>query len=685
MEEAERQAVYCTWEDLHWADPTTLELLHLYLEQMPTARMLAVLTVRPEFTPPWGARSHITQLTLSRLEHHYVGEMVEKVAKGKALSQEILQQIVAKTDGVPLFVEELTKTVLESIEPIGSAIPATLHDALMARLDRMGSAKEIAQLGATLGREFSYEVLRAVSPRKDTELQQALEKLVEAEVLYQRGVDQQAHYLFKHVLIQDVAYQSLLKSTRQQYHQKIAQVLEEKFPETVATQPELLAHHYTEAGLIAQAIPYWQRAGQRATQRSANAEAISHLTKGLELLKTLPNTPERTQQELALQLTLGAPLIATKGYTVPEVEQAYTRALELCRQIGETPQLFPVLRGLQIFYLIRAEHKTARELGEQLLTLAQRVQDPVFLLGAHFVLGQTLYFLGELAPAREHLEQGIALYDPQQYRSLVWAGAHPGAQCLSYAALALWHLGYPDQSLKRSHEALALAQELSHPFSLAFAFASAAFLHQYHRAGQSSRERAEATIALSSDQGFPFWLAIATILRGWALAEQGQAEEGIGQIRQGMAAYWATGAEMFRPFYLALLAEAYGKGGQAEEGLSVLAEALEFVHKTGERYYEAELYRLRGELTLVQSSVQRLESSVQKEGEECFLKALDIARQQQAKSWELRAATSLARLWQQQGKTAEAHKLLSEVYNWFTEGFDTKDLQEAKALLDELA
>ncbi|MBI3796176.1 MAG: hypothetical protein HY268_04295, partial [Deltaproteobacteria bacterium] len=311
------------------------------------------------------------------------------------------------------------------------------------------------------------------------------------------------------------------------------------------------------------------------------------------------------------------------------------------------------------------------------------------------VLGQTLYFLGELASAREHLEQSIALYGPQQYRSLAWAGAHPGVQCLGYAALVLWHLGYPDQSLKRSHEALTLAQELSHPFSLAYALASAAWLHQYRREGQSSQEQAEAVIALSVEQGFPFWSALGTIVRGWALAEQGQAEEGIRQMRQGMAAYWATGAEMFRPWFLTLLAEAYGKVGQAEEGLSVLAEALAQVDKTGERYWEAELYRLKGELRLAQSSVQGLGSRVktglgssvqrlESEAEECFLKAIEISRHQQAKSLELRAVMSLSRLWQQQGKKDEARQMLAEIYGWFTEGFDTKDLQEAKVLLDGL-
>jgi predicted ATPase len=385
MVEAERKAVLAAWEDLHWADPSTLELHSLLIDQVPTARLLTLLTYRPEFSPPWGTRSHLTQLTLSRLGRKQVEAMVTEVTGGKALPTEVLQQIVSKTDGVPLFVEELTKMVVESgllkeedgrYAPTGPlpplAIPATLQDSLMARLDRLATAKEVAQLGATLGREFPYEVLKAVSPLDEVALQKELSKLVEAELLYQRGLPPQASYLFKHALIQDTAYQSLLKSTRQQYHQQIAQVSDERFAEIKEIHPELLAYHYTEAGLVAQALPYWQRAGQRAAQRSAYVEAISHLTKGLELLKTLPDTPERAQQELTLQIALGGPFIATKGYTAPEVERVYSRARTLCQQVGETPQLFPVLMGLYRFYSARAEHETARELAEQLLALAQR-------------------------------------------------------------------------------------------------------------------------------------------------------------------------------------------------------------------------------------------------------------------------------------------------------------------------
>jgi class 3 adenylate cyclase/predicted ATPase len=710
LAEAEHRPLLAAWEDLQWADPSTLELHSLFLERAARARLLSVLTYRPEFQPPWDTHAHLTQLTLSRLPHRQVETMVEQVTGGKALPADVLRQIVAKTDGVPLFVEELTKMVLESglVRQINNhyeltgplpplAIPSTLQDSLMARLDRLVTVKELAQLGATLGREFSYDLVQAVSPVDETSLQQALAQLVEAEVLYQRGLLPQARYVFKHALIQDAAYHSLLKSRRQQYHQQIAQVLEERFAEVVETQPELLAHHYTEAGLLPQALLYWQQAGQRAIARSAEMEAVAHLTKGLEVLKNLPDTLERTQQEVALYMILTPPLMSTRGYGDLTVEQALVRTRELCQQIGEPPQLWLVQMGLATFYLVRAELQTARQLGEHCLRLAQDLQDPALLLGTHLLVGIILYNLGEQVPARAHLEQGIALYDPQQhhYLAFVW-GFDPGEHCLSFAALVLWLLGYPDQALKRSHEALSLARELSHPFSLAWALDVATVLHQHRREEQATQERAEEVITLTTEQGFAQVLAEGTILRGWALAEQGQRGEGIIQMRQGLSAYRATGAELRLPYSLILLAEVYGEVGQLEEGLSTVAEALAAVDKTAERFHEAELYRLKGTLTL-QSKVQSLKSKVpttqhptpstqaQAEAEACFHEAIEIARKQQAKSLELRAVMSLSRLWQSQGKKEEAQQMLAEIYGWFTEGFDTKDLQEAKALLEELA
>ena len=692
LEEAEQQRVLAVWEDLHWADPSSLEFLGLLIDQVPTARLLMLLTHRLEFRPPWASRSHVTQLTLTRFTRPQAEAMVEHITGGKALPPEVLRQIVTKTDGVPLFVEEVTKAAVESgalkeaddhyeltrLLP-ALAIPTTLHDSLMARLDRLVMAKGIAQLGATIGRHFTYELLHAVAHLDDATLQRELGRLVEAELLYQRGVAPQATYLFKHTLIQDTAYQSLLKSTRQQYHRRISQVLAERFPETAETQPELLAHHCTEAGLVAHAIPCWQRAGQRAIQRSAYAEAISHLTTALALLKTLPDSPERTQQELVLQTTLGPVLMASKGYAAPEVEKTYARARELCQQMRETIQLFPVLWGLWQFYLIRGELQTARQLGKQLLSSAQHAQDPDLLLKAHDALGATLFFLGEFSPAQAHMEQGIALYDPQRHRALVSLyGGDSGVACLYFVAWSLWMLGHPDQGFKMIHEALTLVRELAHPFTLAEAVASAAVFHQYRRERQVVQEQAAAAIALSAEQGFLFWLAAGTFLRGWALTEQGQDVEGIAQMRQGLGAQRATGAELVRSYFLALLAEAYGKVKQAEEGLRVLAEALAAVAKTGEHSYEAELHRLKGELLLRQAVPD------EPQAESCFRQALDIARRQQAKSLELRAAMSLSRLWQEQGKRQEAHDLLAPIYGWFTEGFDTADLQEARALLAAL-
>jgi predicted ATPase len=557
------------------------------------------------------------------------------------------------------------------------AIPATLQDALRARLDRLTEGKAVAQLGAVLGRTFAYELLRAVSPLDELALWRGLVQLVQAEVLYQRGVPPQATYTFKHALLQEAAYQSLLRSTRQQYHQRTAQVLVERFPDLAETQPELVAQHYTEAGLAEQAVGYWQRAGERSNARSACVEAVSYLTQGLELLTTLPDTAERARQELDMQITRGQALMATEGFGAPEVGQSYARARALCQQVGDTPQLFPVLLGLWRFYQSGGKLQTARELGEHCLALAQHLQDPALLLWGRGVLGTTLWFLGEFTPASAHLARGIALYDSPQHQPL-YGGTDPGVFCLSYAALALWPLGYPDQALQRSREAITLAHKLSHPFSLAQILNWAALLHQHRREVDAVRKHAEASIELARAQEFAQRFAVGTVFRGWALAMQGEGDEGITEIRQGIIAWKATGAENALPYFLTMLAEAYGKGGRSAEGLGVLAEASALVDKNGECWREAELHRLKGELLLA------LPTDRQAEAEACFQQALAVARRQQAKSWELRAATSLSRLWQRQGQRAAARELLAPVYGWFTEGFGTADLQGAKALLEEL-
>jgi class 3 adenylate cyclase/predicted ATPase/energy-coupling factor transporter ATP-binding protein EcfA2 len=690
LELAERQPVLFIVEDLHWTDPSTLELLGLLLDQTPTASLLVLLTCRPHFQPAWHHRSYLTEITVNRLSPSQVEQIVHRMTDGKTLPTEVLQQILAKADGVPLFVEEMTKAILESgqltavnghYELAGSIsvlmIPTTLQDSLMARLDRLVTAKAIAQYAAVIGRQFSYGLLHAVSQVDEVLLQQELGRLVEAEIVYQRGAPPQSTYVFKHALIQDVAYQSLLKSTRQQYHQRIAQVLAEQFPETAETQPELLAHHYTEAGLIAQAIPCWQRAGQQASDRSANVEAITHFTTGIELLKTLPETPERIQHALSLYIGLGTALWLTKGHAAPEVEYAYTQAYILCQQVGETPQLAQVLHGLWRFYNTRGQLHTAQEFGETLLRLAQRTPDPALAVLAHYAPGVTWFYLGALQAARQHLEEAIARYTPDQHRTPAFRQV-PGSGFAShfYVAWILWLLGYPDQALTRVHEALALAHALSHPYTLATAWCYAAFVAQFRRDVPAVHEKA--TAGLSAEHGSPVWRAVGTSLCGWARAMQGQGEEGLAQVRQGIASARATGAELFVPYLCTMLAEVADHLGHTADGLQALAEARTLVEQHDERWWEAEIHRLRGVL------LQRQTIPQPEEAEVWLQRALDVARRQEAKSLELRATTSLARLWQQQGKRQEAHDLLAPVYHWFTEGFDTADLQEAKALLEEL-
>jgi predicted ATPase len=560
------------------------------------------------------------------------------------------------------------------------AIPETLQDALMARLDQLQTAKEVAQLGAVLGREFPYELLATIAPQDETALQEGLAQLVAAELLYQRGRPPRARYIFKHALIQDAAYASLLKRTRQQVHQQVAQVFEAQFPAFVEVQPELVAQHYTAAGCPEQAVHYWQRAGQQASDRSAHLEAISHVTTGIELLTTLPETPERIQQAVTLHMALGVALQIAKGHAAPEVEHAYTRAYALCQQVGESPELFQVLFGLCLFYRVRSQLQTARELGETLLHLAHRSHDPALTVAAHLVLGYTWCLLGMLPAARAHLEEGIAHYTPDQRRAPVFrTGQDPGVACRAYAALTLWLLGYPEQALAHLHEALALAQALSHPPSLAFARCWVATVSQLCRDVPAVHAHAEAAVTLATEQGFPLWIAHGTPVRGWALALQGQGEEGMAQVRQGIAAWRATGAVLLLPYFSTVLADVCGHRNHTAEGLQALAEADTLIEQHEERWWEAEVCRLQGVLLLRQPEAS------QAEAEAWLQRALDVARRQEAKSLELRAAMSLARLWQQQGKRAEAYDLLVPIYGWFTEGFDTDDLREARALLDALA
>jgi class 3 adenylate cyclase/predicted ATPase len=707
---ATRRPALALYEDAHWADPTTLELLGRVLERVQRLPVLALVTFRPGFVPPWAGHGHATALSLGRLGRRQGGAMVGRVTAGKVLPAEVLDQILARTDGVPLFVEELTKAVLESglltergdhYELVGPlpplAIPSTLQDSLMARLDRLAPIKEVAQLAACIGREFSHELIAAVAALPAPELDRALAELISAELVFPRGAPPDATYSFKHALVQDAAYQSLLKSRRQQLHARIGTVLEERFPEVAEARPEVLARHCAEAGLAGKAIAYSHRAARQAIARSAMTEAIAQLHQALEILPGLPDDVVRRRQELELQTTLGVPLIAIRGMAAPEVERAYARARELCLHVGEAPQLSSVLFGLWWFYEVRADLRAAHEVAERLLDMARRGEAPADLLQAHRAMGHTLLWMGEFAPALAHFERAIALYDPRQHRSLAFtAGQEPGVLARGFASHVLWYLGYPDRALATMREALSLAREVAHPFSLAFALDHAAWLHQYRRETAATWEGAEEDVGFSGEQGFPFFLAQGTILRGWALAEQERAAEGIAQMRQGLAGHEATGALLIRPYWFSLLARAYGRSGRAEDGLRVLSEALAMTHD--QHVWEAELHRLKGELLLARPSGAddadaaaiptdapvAAPAGPPVEAEVCFRHALDVARGQQARSLELRAGTSLARLWEGQGKRAEARELLAPIYGWFTEGFDTSDLREAKALLDAL-
>jgi class 3 adenylate cyclase/predicted ATPase len=693
LEEAERQPMLVVYEDLHWADPSTIESIGLLVDQVPTAPLLTVLIFRPEFVPPWPTRSHMTPITLNRLERPQVEAMITQLGGGKALPAEVVQHIVTRTDGVPLYVEELTKMLLESDllreeadhyalsgTLSGLAIPVTLQDSLMARLDRLPMVREVAQLGAVLGREFAYEMLRALAAVEESTLQERLGQLVGAELLYQRGRPPRARYIFKHALIQDAAYGSLLKRTRQQYHQQIAQMLEAEFPETVEAEPELVAHHYTEAGLNEQAVGYWHQAGKRATERSAYKEAISHLTTGLTLLRTLPESLARHQQELPLQTALGAATLMVRGHAAPEVEAAYKRAHVLCQQLGDTQDMLPVLFGLWRFFVMRADYAMARQLGEDLLGLADRSDELPAHVIPHYAVGFTCFCLGELPAARSHLEECLARYNPAQRSFPVFkAGQEPGVACRVYAALTLWPLGYPDQALARAHDGLMLATDLGQPFSHAFALAALSMIGQLRRDGQDVYDHAEAAVTLSTEQGFPTWLAMGRCLRGWALTALGQREEGMIQLRQGLTDWRAIGTELFVPYFLTVLADGYDALKRVDDALAALKEGWEATERTGENWWKAEVHRLKGDMLLHRSTSDVAQAA------DCFRQALDVARNQQAKSLELRAAISLARLWQSQDRRQEAYDLLAPVHDWFTEGFDTADLIEAKALLEGLA
>jgi class 3 adenylate cyclase/tetratricopeptide (TPR) repeat protein len=690
---ATEQPVLALFKDVHWTDPSTLELLGLVIERIRRLPVLVLITSRPEFPLPWIGDAHVTWLTLGRLGRRQVAELVARVTGDKPLPAEIVEQIVARTDGVPLFAEELTKTVLESglladagdrfelsgpLPPL--AIPTTLHDSLIARLDRLASVKEVAQTAAVIGREFTHELLAAVAPMTVNELGGALEQLVQSELVSRRGEPPDATYTFKHALVQEAAYQSLLKSKRQQLHARIAQVLEEQLTDAGEAGLEVLAQHWTSARLAERAIPYWRRAGERAARRSANLEAIAHLNKGLELLGTLPDASEHSDEEFALQMAIGGPLIATKGYPAPEVEQTYSRAWALCDQPGRSAERFPVLRGLWNCYLNRGELHRAHDLAKRLVALAEEQGTPVHRALARRARGTTLFFLGRFGDAAAALSEGIAIDDAVAARDdpshLLLYTERAGVVCRLYSAWVLWYLGFPDGALQKIEDGRALGHGLAHVSSLTFALNWAAVLHNLRREFDAAHRRAAEAIEIATEYGLSQWLAEAIVCRGFALVGLGQQAQGIAQLQTGLAAWNGTGARVLDTQWLGFIAQAHVQAGRFDDALAALDRATAIAAATGEGYYQAELYRLRG--------IALAGIGEHAEAASWLQQAIDTARSQQAKSLDLRAATSLARLWADQGRRAEAHDLLAPVYGWFTEAFDTGDLKEAKVLLDEL-
>src|SRR5262245_30808688 len=682
--------VLMIFEDVQWIDPTSLEAIGRAVDQIRTLRVLLILTFRPEFNPPWIGSPHVTALTINRLGPDDIEAMIGGLVGDMLLPANIRQDIIERTDGIPLFVEEMTKAVLEAGEPVVAAVPApalavpaSLPAALMARLDRLGPAKELAQIGAAIGREFSHALLAAVVRKPDGDLETALDRLISAGLLFRQGVPPHATYLFKHALVQDAAYGTLLREQRRALHARVAEALESQFPEIAESHPELLAHHCAEAGLIEKAAGLWGEAGQRSLARSALVEAVEQLSRALGQIATLPSTAELRREEIRLQVALINPLFHVKGYAAPETKSAIERArflIERAEALGEPSEdpllLFSVLYGSWVANFIAFNGDVMRELATRFLELAEKQGAPVPRMIGHRLMGTSLTATGDIAEAQAHHDQAIALYDPARHRPLVTRfGQDAGVSALSFRSLSLWFLGYPDAALADADHALEVAREIGQAATLMFALAITNFTRIFCRSAAS--ERIDELIALADEKGASQRKAEGVIQKGCVLALIGEAPGAVQMITSGATAWQATGARVWVPLYLSHLAMAYAEVGQINDARRCIGEAMTAMEATKERWYEAEVYRMTGEIAL------KSPECVTK-AEAYFQHALAIARAQQAKSWELRAAMSMARLWRDQGKRNEARDLLTPVYNSFTEGFDTLDLKEAKALLETL-
>ena len=688
---AKQRPVLFVLEDAHWIDPTTLELFARTIDQLQHWPVLLIVTLRPGFDLFANATaSHVTALTLDRLEQGDVVAMIDSLTGGKWLPADVRDEIVAKTDGVPLFVEELTKAVLGSglVEEAADryvlrgpqaplAIPETLHDSLLARLDHLGLAREIAQLSAVIGREFSFELLDAVAPMHGKALGDGLGQLASAGLILARGVPPKATYVFKHALVQDAAYGSLLRSTRRQLHGRIARAITQLTPQIAETQPELLAHHYGQAGLVDDAVAFGLKAGRSAARRSANEEAITHCTRALELLSTKPAGTERDRQELELLVALGVPTFAARGYMSADVERIYERARDLCDDVTDTPHRFTVLRGLWNSAFMRKPLALSQNLGAELLALANAQDDDTRRALACRAHGCSLFFRGEFGSAWQRFREAVDLWPFGKARAefLVY-GEDSSVLCRAYGSWLLWFLGYPEESDAWIGQALADAQALAQPFISAMTLGLASALHVHRGEVLQALERADASWILSTRHGFPQWTAYAQMCRGWARVALGEADAGIAEMEQGWAAWQALGSQLAKVHATVRLAEACAKTARIAAGLDWLEVAEEHARTFQECFLEAELHRIRGELLLGRETPL--------EAEACLRRSMEIARHQKAKSLELRAAMVLAQHWQRQGRRQEAYDLVAPIFGWFTQGFDTPDLQKARALLDEL-
>jgi class 3 adenylate cyclase/tetratricopeptide (TPR) repeat protein len=687
--EARRRPVLIVFEDAHWIDPTSRELLDLTVDRVRRLPVLLAITFRPEFQPPWVGRFHVTSLALNRLGERDGTALVQKLVGNVALSADVVAKIVERTDGVPLFVEELTKAVLESagqVDRVTAAlattslaalsVPTTLQASLMARLDRLGTVpKEVAQIGAVLGREFSYELIEPLVERDEKELQAALGQLSDAGLLFCHGTAPHSSYLFKHALVQDAAYGTLLRGRRQNLHTRVAALLEQDFPELIEGRPELLAHHLTGAGDTERAIDEWLKAGQHAAARSAHLEAIGHFERGLAALPALAEDPARDRREIELQLARGLSLFTLEGFQSAEAARAYTRARDLAEQRGDPRQLFMATYGLWQAANGAAKILDCRSLSNRLQQLTADDADDALSLQAHHSAWATYLFAGEPAVSREHSEAGRQLYDPERHRlhHQLYGGHDPGMCAGYFGAQAHWMLGYPDKGRALGREALALAQRISHPFSSALALQYNSMVHLDRGEPELALQLLEAAKALAAEQRLSF-VVEPQLLHGAALTAQGAFEEAVVCLREGLA---RPSAMRVRCYGLARLADALTRQGEHAAALAAARDGLSAAENTGHRQWEAELRRFEG---IALCGLNRLD-----EGQNALAEAMRIARRQRAKAYELRAATSVARLWCEQGRRAEARDLLVPVYGWFTEGFDTADLKEAKALLGELA